>query len=293
MLRGSLTFPGAAARPLREYGEGYSNRRNDPANADVNGEKVVDVLRHYFSAIFFAMCGRYALGKAIPEVISRYIHLGTLSIASEQTLLPSFNIAPSTQAAVIFQDGGEAHIGPMRWGLVPRWAKTLDALKSKPINARSETADTGAMFRDAFRSARCLVPATGFFEWQGSKPPKQPWFIHVQHQEILSFAGLWSRWKESDSETELLTFTILTTEANETVKPIHDRMPCILRPDDEAEWLDSSTNAERCKSLLRPYSAGETEAYRVSTAVNKPCVGGKELIATIEPHSGNPGALLC
>jgi len=224
------------------------------------------------------MCGRYAQGKAVPELLSRYIHLGALSIASQQGLLPAFNIAPSLLAAVVFQDAGATQIGPMRWGLVPRWAKSLDALKSKPINARSETADTGPMFRDAFRSGRCLVPATGFFEWQGAKSPKQPWFIHARDQETLSFAGLWSRWKESGGDTELLTFAILTTDANESVKPIHDRMPCILRPNDEVEWLDSATSTERCKALLRPYPAGETVAYRVSTMVSKPGIGGPALL---------------
>lgn len=235
----------------------------------------------------FHMCGRYAQGKAVPEVVSRYARLGALRIASEQLLHPGFNVAPGNYAAVIHRDAAGLSLEPMRWGLVPRWAKSLESLKSKPINARSETADSGAMFRDAFRSSRCLVPAMGFFEWQGSKPPKQPWFIHARDQELLSFAGLCSRWVEPTSGTQLQTFTILTTDANEVVRPIHDRMPCILHPEEEEEWLAGSTSLEHCKALLRPYPVEETLAYRVSTAVNRPGGDGPSLIEPVAEPSEN------
>ncbi len=236
------------------------------------------------------MCGRYAQGRAIPELLARYARLGVSLVASEQALHAGFNIAPGSSAAVVFLEGGNGFLGPMRWGLVPHWTKSIEALKSKPINARSETASSGAMFRDAFRSRRCLVPASGFFEWQGAKPPKQPWFIHVRDRETLSFAGLWSRWKDAANGTELSTFAILTTEANATVKPIHDRMPCILRSEEEEEWMDAATAPDRCTALLRPYPSGETVVYAVSKSINKPGGGGPELLA---PLSENPGSLLC
>ncbi|MBI1319151.1 MAG: hypothetical protein GC168_09405 [Candidatus Hydrogenedens sp.] len=224
------------------------------------------------------MCGRYAQGRAIPELLSRYAHLGGLLVATEQTLLTGYNITPGAYATVVFKDAVQAQLGPMRWGLVPRWAKSLETLKSKPINARSETADTGPMFRDAFRSGRCIVPAMGFYEWKGAKPPKQPYFIYRKGQDILSFAGLWSRWKQPDG-AELVTFAILTTAANEAVKPVHDRMPCILQSEsEEAEWVDPASKPARCKELLRPCPADEIALHPVSTAVNRPGYDSPELI---------------
>jgi len=227
------------------------------------------------------MCGRYAQGRAIPELVARYARLGAILLAEEQGLHAAFNLAPSKRAAVLHAAVDGLRLEAMQWGLVPRWAKSLDALKSKPINARSETAATGAMFRDAFRTGRCIVPATGFYEWQGSKPPKQPWFIHARDEDILSFAGLCAHWKDPASGATLHTFTILTTEANETVKPIHDRMPCILRRDEEEAWLSTTTTPEACQALLHPYPADRTAAHPVSTAVNKPGNDSPELTSPI------------
>ncbi|MFM1919111.1 MAG: hypothetical protein RLZZ303_745 [Candidatus Hydrogenedentota bacterium] len=215
-----------------------------------------------------------------------------MRIASEQLPAPSFNVAPGVFAPVIRHEAGGYTIEPMIWGLVPRWAKSLDSLKSRPINARSETADTGAMFRDAFRTGRCIVPAIGFYEWQGARPPKQPWFISARDQDILAFAGLCAHWRDPGSGEERDTFAILTTEANEAVHPIHDRMPCILHPGDEVEWLDGSTNAVRCKELLAPYPASQTTALRVSTAVNKVGVDSPTLIQPIDTGDGASQGLL-
>jgi putative SOS response-associated peptidase YedK len=228
------------------------------------------------------MCGRYTQGKAIPELVSRYAQLGAQSIAAQQVLHPAFNIAPSSFAAVLRMEHGHPSIDAARWGLVPSWTRSLDALKSKPFNARSETADSGPMFRDAFQRGRCIVPATGFFEWQGAKSPKQPWYIHTKDQEIASFAGLWSRWVDPGSGTAMDTFAILTTDANDVVKPIHDRMPCILRPGEEAAWLDLESKIAFCKMLLRPYPADLTLAHRVGPAVGKPGTDGEQLIAPVE-----------
>lgn len=228
------------------------------------------------------MCGRYAQGRAIPELIARFSRLAPLRIASEQLPPPSFNVAPGVFAPVIRHEVEGFTVEPMIWGLVPRWAKSLDSLKSRPINARSETADTGAMFRDAFRTGRCIVPAMGFYEWQGARPPKQPWFISAKDQDILAFAGLSAHWRDPASGDERDTFAILTTDANEAVRPIHDRMPCILHPDDEAEWLDPGTSDFRCKELLAPYPASQTTTLRVSTAVNKVGVDSPSLIEPLD-----------
>lgn len=231
------------------------------------------------------MCGRYTQGKAIPELVSRYVKLGARLIGEEQVLHPSFNIAPGAYAPVLIRDGEGATLRAMRWGLVPPWAKSLDTLKSKPFNARSETADSGPMFRDAFRTRRCLVPAQGFYEWQGSKAPKQPWYIHATDQENVSFAGLWSSWKDPSTGTVLDTYTILTTDANETVQPLHDRMPCILHPDEEQVWLEPTTSIAACKMLLRPYPAKSTVAYPVSRDIGRIGNDGPSLM---EPLKSKP-----
>lgn len=227
------------------------------------------------------MCGRYAQGRAIPNLLARYAHLAAEVIAEQQGFL-TYNAAPGSLRAVVYAENGHTWLGPMRWGLVPRWAKSLSALKQKPINARSETADAGAFFRDAFRTGRCLVPATGFYEWQGARPPKRAFYIHATDQDICSFAGLWSRWNGPGGE-DLLTFAILTTAANAVVLPVHDRMPCILRPGDEAAWLDPSTRVADAKVLLRPYPAEATDAYPVASLVNRPATDGPELITPVLP----------
>jgi len=223
------------------------------------------------------MCGRYAQGRAIPELVSRYAHLGAVRIADEAGFFTGFNIAPTTTPAVLVRDESGVVFGPMQWGFVPHWAKSLDQLKARPINARSETADTSGMFRHAFQTRRCIVPAMGFYEWQGKQAPKQPYFIHSTKEEILSFAGLWARWRNPDGG-DLLTFTILTTEANPAIARIHDRMPCILDREDEAAWIAADTAPAALKELLRPYPGDATAAYPVSPAVNKAGQGGAELL---------------
>jgi putative SOS response-associated peptidase YedK len=227
------------------------------------------------------MCGRYTQGKAIPEVISYFVRRGLSLIASEQLPLPSYNIAPSARAPVVFHEDDTLFLAPMQWGFVPHWAKALDELKSRPINARSEGAESAPFFRDAFKQGRCLIPATGFYEWQGNRSPKQPWFIHAVGEPIVSFAGLWSRWRMK--EEELRTFAILTTDANETMQSLHHRMPCILRPEDEARWLGiEAANSEELKGLLRPCSSEYIALHPVSTAVNRPGMEGPQLILPIE-----------
>lgn len=224
------------------------------------------------------MCGRYAQGRAIHELVSRYAHLGAVRIASEQAIWTGYNIAPGTTPAVLVRDTEGGVFGPMTWGFVPHWAKDLQQLKAKPINARSETAASSGMFRHSFEHRRCIVPALGFYEWQKSASPKQPFFIHAADQEMVSFAGLWSRWRDESQQRDLLTFTILTTSANEKIRDIHDRMPCILTPESEQAWLSLETTPDAAQALLRPYPAEQTASYPVSRAVNKVDQNGPELI---------------
>lgn len=236
------------------------------------------------------MCGRYAQGRAIPSLIERYVAMGAQLIAEQQGLRPTFNAAPGTAQTVVYADGGEVLIGPMQWGFVPRWARSLDQVKMKPINAQSEKAESSPFFRDAFRNARCLVPAQGFYEWKGAKAPKQPYCIHTTDQELFSFAGLWSRFEGAEGH-DLLTFAVLTTDANEVVRDIHTRMPCILRREDEEQWLNGDGgDIPGLKSLLRPYPAALTAAYPVSTRVNKPGNDGPELAEYVSMPEPSPEA---
>ena len=152
------------------------------------------------------------------------------------------------------------------WGLRPFWAKPDQPVK-RPINARAETVDTAATFRRAFRERRCLVPATGFFEWQKQGKGKQPYRIRRADGEPFAFAGLY---EEPDGEEGHPSYTVITTDANELMAQIHDRMPVILRAEDEEAWLDPDTPEERLKQLLRPYPERELEAYPISTLVNSP-----------------------
>ena len=153
----------------------------------------------------------------------------------------------------------------MRWGLVPVWAKD-EKIGSSLINARAETVDTKPSFRTAFKKRRCLVLANGFYEWnREDKKNKRPFFIRLKNCEPFAFAGLWESWGHDNLES----FTIITTEANELVAQIHDRMPVMLHEKDEGTWLDPDLQAPvKLKTLLKPYPADLMEMYEVSTAVN-------------------------
>jgi len=182
---------------------------------------------------------------------------------------PRFNVAPRQFMPIVGVNSAGVRTAKLaRWGLVPSWAKGKP--KSEPINARCETVATSPMFRQAIARRRCLVPADGFFEWQGSKPPRQPYFIHLRSDDPFAFAGVWERWRaDNDPEAQPLdTFTILTTSANELMSPIHSRMPVIIATADYDRWLDRSIGTEGVADLLKPYPAEEMEAYTVSRRVN-------------------------
>jgi putative SOS response-associated peptidase YedK len=208
------------------------------------------------------MCGRYSLdapGRALAEL---------LQLPSQPALPLRYNIAPmqSVPVARLAADGVRELV-LAQWGLVPHWAKD-PAIGNQLINARSETVAEKPSFRDAFRKRRCLIPADGFFEWAGAKGTKrQPFHFRLSDGLPFAFAGLWERWHGQDGEM-LGTCCLLTTAANEVVRPIHDRMPVLLGPGDFGEWLDPEGKAAGLKALLRPYAGGDLEAVAVSTWVN-------------------------
>jgi putative SOS response-associated peptidase YedK len=155
----------------------------------------------------------------------------------------------------------------MRWGLIPSWAKEA-AIGDKLINARGETVAEKPSFRGPFRRTRCLVPASGFYEWQKTASGKVPHFIHLVDDDLFAMAGLYDVWHDPAGE-DVRSYTIITTGANAMMAPIHQRMPVILRREDEETWLDPDAPTEVLQTLLRPYD-GAMDAYPVSTRVNRP-----------------------
>ncbi|MCA9306652.1 MAG: SOS response-associated peptidase [Phycisphaerales bacterium] len=181
-----------------------------------------------------------------------------------------YNIAP-TQLAPILRLGedDQRELVSAKWGLIPSWAKD-STIGNRMINARAETAAEKPAFRAAMKKRRCVIPASGFYEWQkieGSKA-KQPWFIHSADKPIIAMAGLWELWERADEPIE--SFTVLTTTPNAMMTALHDRMPVILDPDDISEWLAPDASPEQINGMLTPASDGTLGAHRVSPRVNRP-----------------------
>jgi putative SOS response-associated peptidase YedK len=214
------------------------------------------------------MCGRYVLRRI--DLIRGGFDASLLPGFEEFTERPRFNFAPSQDIPVVRLDkAGKRVVGPVRWGLIPHWSKSLP--KVQPINARSESAATSGMFRDALQRRRCIFPTDGFYEWKRlDAKTKEPTFIHFPDERVFGFAGLWERWRDPATDATLDTATILTTAANTFMKDIHDRMPVILKPEDYARWLDRDVAADAVVDLLRPYPDGELTSHPVSTRVNSP-----------------------
>lgn len=222
------------------------------------------------------MCGRFTLTAKVEELAKLF---GAGSYPSE--FVPSYNIAPSESIAVILEEpeDGERSIELLQWGLVPSWAKD-PAIGNKMINARAETAHEKPSYRTAFKNRRCLVLADGFYEWRKTPDGKQPHYIKMSDGSPFTFAGLWETWR--GGEDELRTCTILTTEANELMKPIHHRMPVILGSANHAAWLDQDLkDKDTLRDMLRAYPAPEMEAYQVSRVVNRPSNDTPECIRPV------------
>lgn len=215
------------------------------------------------------MCGRYALRSSTPA-LARMLGIDLETSANAPEFAPSFNIAP-TQGAPVCRVGGEGHrvLRIMRWGLIPSWTKG-DSAKFSMINARAETLTQKPAYRTPFRFRRCLVPADGFYEWQRVDGRKQPFLIRRRDELPFMFAGLWERWRKSEDEV-IDSYSIITTDANQTLRPIHERMPVILDPADFDRWLDREENdTAKLQPLLRPCRDDDMLAHPVSTFVNKP-----------------------
>lgn len=229
------------------------------------------------------MCGRFTLSQP-PETIADVFRL-----ADAPHLEARYNIAPTQLVPGVvcvpqsFSQSSEQCVRQLqllRWGLVPSWAKDL-AMGARLINARAETVAEKPSFRSAFRHRRCLVVADGFYEWQRQERKKQPFYFRLLDGQLFAFAGLWECWKNPEGET-VVSCTILTTEANELMRPIHDRMPVILDPKDYDLWLDPAVHkAERLQQMLCPFRSEAMTAYPVSTQVNKPTNNSPECINSL------------
>jgi putative SOS response-associated peptidase YedK len=225
------------------------------------------------------MCGRFT-NKAKPKEIEKEFKIGKLN---QKIFEPRYNIAPTQNIPVVLEANSERIIETLRWGLIPSWAKD-ESIGSKLINARSETLAEKPSFKNAFRSHRCIIPASGFFEWQKSaKGAKQPFYFYLKDKDVFGFAGLYEEWLDRDSGEQIETFTIITTEANEVLKSVHDRMPVILKPKDYDQWLDAKEkDTNKLQKLLVSYPAKEIDSYKVSKDVNSPSNDSSELIENLE-----------
>lgn len=245
------------------------------------------------------MCGRFALSVP-PEVLAEQYDL-PLESASASVAAPRYNIAPTQSVAAVRiapqDDGEQAAVGEagrkkgpgrelvaLHWGLLPFWAKDR-SMAARMINARSETVAEKPAFRSAFQHRRCIIPASGFFEWQKRPDDKQPYFIHpADGAPLLHLAGLWERWtpKQGDGRS-VESCAILTRAANETMAPLHDRMPVTLRPEDHAAWLDpGERDKQKLNAIITQPPATQLAFYPVSREVNSPRKDEASLLEAIE-----------
>lgn len=220
------------------------------------------------------MCGRYTLTTSGEQVAQQF------DLKEAPELAPRYNIAPTQPVAAVRSGDDGRELVLLRWGLIPPWAKDL-SIGARMINARAETVAEKPAFRSAMKQRRCLILADGFYEWRTQGNGKQPFYFRVESGRPFAFAGLWEHWRGPDGQI-IQSCTILTTEANELVRDLHDRMPVILRPEDYERWLDPGLrDAGAVEDLLAPYPAEAMETYPVSKAVNRVSNEGAALIAPL------------
>ncbi|MBN1327853.1 MAG: SOS response-associated peptidase [Candidatus Heimdallarchaeota archaeon] len=239
------------------------------------------------------MCGRFA--RFSPAHVFRML----FQLNEFIDFPPQYNISPGQDIyavrGIIMRDeqarttsvagNFEKEVVLLRWGLIPFWTKD-PTIGNRMINSRSDTVTEKPSFKTAFKNHRCLVPTDGFYEWQKQKDGgKQPYFIRMKSEEPFAFAGIWDKWKSSE-EHIIESCSILTTEPNSLLKPIHNRMPVIIDPSDFDQWLNpSNTDIEQLKTLLKPFDAKKMDAYPVSTYVNNPLSKDKQCILKVEGKS--------
>jgi len=241
------------------------------------------------------MCGRFVSSHSADQISEFF----GASFETEATLPANYNVAPTQDVyAVVADSAGAREVQPFHWGLVPSWAKDIK-IGSKMINARSETIAEKPAFKGLFKKHRLIIPMDGFYEWQqakavegtsapltkAGKPMKTPMFIHRVDGQLLAVAGLWATWRDKAAGPEaewLHSCTVITTAANETMAPVHDRMPVLLSPEDWEEWLDPTNNdLAALQHLLVPAPNEVLVMHAVSTAVNNVRNTGPQLMLPV------------
>src|SRR3954468_11699711 len=253
------------------------------------------------------MCGRY-VSVSSPTILAERFRVDEVRVERTE---PSYNVTPRAEVPVVAQSQGRRVLDLVRWGLVPSWAKDLK-IGDRQINARAERIQTASAYKRAFARRRCIIPADGFYEWQkvGDAKRKVPWFFRRRDGEPLAFAGLWEIWHDvksgddsaatggersvesthdgRDEAPRVRSCVIITTDANELVAPIHNRMPVLLPESAWTEWLDrENRDVDKLQRLLVPAPVGELEAWPVATLVNKPENNGPELVEPAPVLSGS------
>lgn len=214
------------------------------------------------------MCGRYGR-RADKQRIAEWMQAQDTNVFDDSYFAPSYNIAPQSWQPVVRlgPETGERELTIMRWGLVPFWSKDGKSAFNT-INAKAENIATSVMYREPFKRRRCLVPADWFYEWQKvDAKTKQPYAIGMKDGSLFAFAGLWETWKDKESGKTLETYTIVTTDPNSLMEPIHNRMPVILKPKDYERWLEPGDPARPSVDLLRQFDADEMKAWKVGKDV--------------------------
>ncbi|MCH7803290.1 MAG: SOS response-associated peptidase [Acidobacteria bacterium] len=214
------------------------------------------------------MCGRYSIFTPTDVLKLRF------NVSRAEALKPTYNAAPTQNLPVILNSDPRT-IQRCRWGLIPSWAKE-ERIGNRMINARAETLLQKPSFRTPFKKQRCLVLTDGFYEWKQTSDGKVPHRISMRDHEPFAFAGIWEVWKTPDGE-DIQTFSIITTEPNELMKPLHHRMPVIVKQENEEKWLQEIDVSEAQK-MLEPYPFEDLEAYPISTLVNSPRNNSEDII---------------
>ena len=229
------------------------------------------------------MCGRFAR-YSLSRELERYFNAHPAAFEIQ----PNYNVAPTQQIPVIIQQEGERHIKKRHWGLVPFWAKDI-SIGSRMINARVETVTSKPAFRTALKQRRCLIPANGFYEWKGKAGSKQPYFFHLPSGEPFAFAGLWEVWETKEAPPETGPYkscTIITTDASDSVKDVHNRMPLILNPEFFDEWLNpENKQLDRIEQIMKSGFVSDLKCYPVSKLVNQVGNNKKECMEPLKDSS--------
>lgn len=231
------------------------------------------------------MCARYTIFHAMKEIIDRF---QAIDVQFESS--PRYNVAPTQTAPVIRERDGRRNLEGLRWGLVPSWAPDV-SVGQKMINARAETLAQKPAFKRSLATRRCIVPADGFYEWTAEGKSRQPVRVELNGATLFGIAGLWERWQPAEGDS-LYSFTIITVPANSLMERFHDRMPAILKPQDEAMWLDREMqDTAAASSLLHPYDPAPMRAFKVDKKVNRATCDDPSCIVPLAAEAPTLGSM--